>query len=281
MRCHLMSVRDVDGCAAGVQAIVEDITEYSRLEEQMRQRDLMAALGRLAGGIAHDCNNILTSIILSTHVLLGERHLPRDLVPDIEGILDDAQRGARIVKQVLDFSRCSYFETHPVYLRVFIQEVADALRQTLPANVCILLELGQGEYVVHVNLARMRRVLVNLAANARDAMPRGGELCISLSRVEVRPGEEPPVAEMSVGEWVCLAVSDTGVGISLDVMPCLFGTFFTTKQVGQGTGLGLAQVHGIVAQHGGHVEVATELGRGTTFRIYLPAHRVQETEDAL
>ena len=199
------------------------------------------------------------------------------LAPDLEDILDDAQRAGRLVQQILDFSRRSFFETRPVDLNRFVQESADVLRRTLPEDIRILLEVGRGQCVVNVDPTRMRQMLVNLATNARDAMPEGGELRIGLSRVEVGPGEEPPMAEMGLGQrpspnWVCLAVSDTGSGMPPEVVPHLFEPFFTTKSVGQGTGMGLAQAHGIVEQHGGHIGVETEMGRGTTFRVYLPAH---------
>jgi len=282
---------------------LEDITERKRLEERVRQKDRMAALGRLAGGIAHDFNNILTGITLSAQMLLAERRLPRDLVPDLESIVEDARRAARLVAQILDFARGSYFETHPVEMRTFIHGTADVLRRTLPENIQILMELGPGEYVVDANPDRLEQVLVILAANARDAMtssssdfgelsrtdvgeigravemPEGGELRIGLSRIDLRPAEEPPVAGMGIGEWVCLSVSDTGVGISPDAMPHLFEPFFTTKDLGQGTGMGLAQMHGIVTQHGGHIGVTTDVGRGTTFYIYLPVYQAEQAAE--
>ena len=271
-----------------------DITERKRLEEQVQRQDRMAALGQLAGGVAHDFNNILMGITLSAQMLLDQRNLPRDLAPDLEDILADAQRAGRLVEQILDFSRRSYFETRPVDLNRFIQESVDMLRRTLPEDIRILLEVGRGRCVVNADPTRMQQMLVNLATNARDAMPGGGELRIGLSRVEAVPGEEPPWlgqrpspngqrpspngqrpspnGQRPSPNWVCLAVSDTGSGMPPEVVSRLFEPFFTTKPVGQGTGMGLAQAHGIVEQHGGHIGVETEMGRGTTFRVYLPAH---------
>ena len=274
------SVRDADGKMLYGFGFMHDVTGRRRLEQQMRQQDRMAALGHLAGGIAHDFNNILTGITLSAQILLGQRHLPPDLTSDLESILADARQAARLVRQILDFSHRSFFETHPVDLRRITQESADILRRTLPENIRFLLEAGRGECVVNADPTRMQQVLTNLALNAQDAMPEGGELRIGLSRVQVKPGEEPPVEGMSPGEWVCLAVSDTGTGIPPEVMARLFEPFFTTKPVGQGTGMGLAQVHGIVKQHEGHIGVETEVGQGTTFRIYLPAQRAGGTEEA-
>jgi CheY-like chemotaxis protein len=220
------------------------------------------------------------TIILYAEMLSEEPSLPPDLAPDLESILDEAQEAAHLVRQVLDFSRRSPIETRPVDLRAFVQESVDMLRRTLSESISLLLEVGSGECVVNADPTRVQQVLMNLVVNARDAMPEGGELRIGLSRVQVRPGEEPPVAEMDAGEWVCLTVSDTGTGIPPDVLPRIFEPFFTTKPKGEGTGLGLAQVYGIVKQHGGHMGVETEVGRGTTFRIYLPAQRAKEVEEA-
>ncbi len=262
---------DETGQVGGLVGIARDITEWKRIEERMLRQDRMAALGQLAGGIAHDFNNILTGITLSTQMLLTDGRLPRDLSADLKNILGDARRAAHLVEQILDFSRRSFFETRPVDLMDLVRETADMLRQTLPTTIHILLEVGRGEYVVNADSDRLQQVLLNLAANARDAMPEGGEFRVALSRVWVGPGSKPPVDEMPAGDWVCLAVSDTGVGMQPDVVSHLFEPFFTTKPVGQGTGLGLAQVHGIVTQHGGYIGVETEVGRGTTIRIYLPA----------
>ncbi len=271
-------LRDQDGEVTGAIIVATDVTARKHLEEQIRRQDRLAAVGQLAGGIAHDFNNFLTTIILYAQILRGKSHLPPDLVPGLETILDEARRAAQLVRQILDFSRRSPIETQPVDLKPFIEEVIDILRRTLPENIRLLLEIGAEEYVVNADSTRIQQVVMNLAVNARDAMPEGGELRIGLSRMEVRPGEEPPVAEMDAGEWVCLAVSDTGTGIPPDVMPHLFEPFFTTKPVGQGTGLGLAQVYGIVKQHEGRIGVETEAGRGTTFQIYLPAHEAGEEE---
>jgi two-component system cell cycle sensor histidine kinase/response regulator CckA len=281
MDCLLTSTvqRAGDGRILGYQGIVRDLTERKRLEEQMRQQDRMAALGQLAGGIAHDFNNILTAIILYAEMLLNKPSLHPDLAPRVESILDEAQEATLLVRQVLDFSRCSPMETRLVDLRAFIEENIDILQRTLPETICVLPEVGPDEYVVNADPTRLRQVLINLVTNARDAMPERGELRIGVSIVEVQPGGDPPVAEMQAGEWVCLAVSDAGTGMPHEVMSHLFEPFFTTKPRGEGTGLGLAQVYGIVKQHEGHTGVETEVGRGTTFRVYLPAQRVEEVEE--
>jgi len=296
MDCLLSSTvqRDGDGTILGYQGIIRDLTERKRLEEHMRQQDRLASLGQLAGGIAHDFNNVLMTIILYTEMVLDESSLPQDLAPDLECVLDEAQEAARLVRQVLDFSRRSPIETRLVNMKAFVQESVDILQRTLPETVHLLLEVGPGEYVVDADPTRVQQVLMNLVVNARDAMPEGGELRISLSSVQVRPGEEPPWLGQRpspngqrpspngfpLPNWVCLAVSDTGTGIPPEVLPRIFEPFFTTKPKGAGTGLGLAQVYGIVKQHGGHIEVETEVGQGTTFRVYLPAQRATEVEEA-
>jgi two-component system cell cycle sensor histidine kinase/response regulator CckA len=180
-------------------------------------------------------------------------------------------------------------ETMPVELTSLVDEAVAILRRTLPENIHLLIGIEPDEYVVKVDPTRIRQVVMNLVTNARDAMPDGGELRLSLSRVCVRPGEVPPgmgrpdeelvVEEMPAGEWVCLTVSDRGTGITDEVRSHLFEPFFTTKGPGKGTGLGLAQVHGIVKQHGGYIGVETEVGQGTKFWVYLPAHTEGEAKD--
>jgi PAS domain S-box-containing protein len=258
-----------------IQGIWRDITEYKRLEEQVRQQERLAAVGQLAGGIAHDFNNFLTTIMLYAQILLRKPSLPPELAPTVEIILEESRRAAQLVRRVLDFGRRSIMETRLVDLASFIEETADILRRTLPENIKLLTDAGSGEYVVNADLTRIQQVVMNLALNARDAMPKGGELRTGLSRVEVRPGDEPPVAEMGCGDWICLAVSDTGTGMTEEVQAHLFEPFFTTKGP-KGTGLGLAQVYGIVKQHGGSIGVETQVGRGTTFRVYLPAQETAE-----
>jgi PAS domain S-box-containing protein len=247
--------------------------ELRESEKQLRQQERLAAIGQLAGGIAHDFNNILTAIILFAQAPMSKHDLPPDVVQALETILDESQRATKLVQQILDFGRRSAMETHLVDLASFTEEVINVLQWTIPENIQLIPTLESGEYVIEADSTRIQQVLLNLATNARDAMPEGGELRIGLARVEVRPGERSPLAGMDVGEWACLNVSDTGTGIPPDILPHIFEPFFTTKERGEGTGLGLAQVYGIVAQHKGHIDVETIVGEGTTFRVYLPACR--------
>ena len=251
-------LRDPDGRPVGILGVTRDITGRMRMEKELRQQERLAAVGQLAGGIAHDFNNLLTTIMLYAQMGLGKKG---DLAPDLtrafETILDESRQAAKLVQQVLDFSRRSPMETHPVDLKSFIKEAVRVLQRTIPESISLLLEVEPGEYVADADPTRIQQVLMNLVVNARDVMPEGGVLRIDLSRVEVSPGDEPPVAGMASGEWVCLAVTDTGAGILPEVLPHIFEPFFTTKEPGKGTGLGLAQVYGIVTQHEGHVGVET------------------------
>ncbi len=269
-------LRDESGEVIGAIGVATDITERRKLEGQIKQQERLAAIGQLAGGIAHDFNNFLTTIILYAQMGLGKGGLSPHVTRSLETILSEARRAAELVQQILDFSRRSPIQKQSVDLRPFINEAFRILQRTIPENISVGLEIGPGEYVVHADPTRIQQVLVNLVVNARDAMPGGGKLNIGLSRIDAKPGEKAPVAEMAPGEWICLSVSDTGIGIPPDVLPHIFEPFFTTKPIGQGTGLGLAQVYGIVKQHEGHVNVETETGRGSEFLVYLPAHRAEE-----
>ena len=262
--------------AEGWVLLVWDVTHERELERQSRQQERLAAVGQLAGGIAHDFNNLLTTILLYAQMLLNKPHLPPDLAPSVGTIITESQRAARLVQQILDFSRRAMMETEPVDLVSFIKEALDILRRTFPESIHLIVELESDYCVVKADPTRIQQVLMNLAVNARDAMPEGGELGIELSCITLDPSAEPPVAEMTPGKWIRMTISDTGTGIPPDVLPHIFEPFFTTKPPGEGTGLGLSQVYGIVKQHGGHITVETEVGKGTTFQVYLPAYEMEE-----
>ena len=276
----------------GTIAVYTDITERKQTEKALRRHERLAAVGQLAGGIAHDFNNLLTTIMLYAQMALKKPDLSPDLANSLKTIVSESRQATDLVQQILDFSRRSPIETHPVDLQPFIKEAFRVLQRTIPESISPLLEVEVEEYAapltaapptaaplrVNADPTRIQQVLMNLVINARDAMPEGGKLVIGLSRMDVGPDEKPPVREMIPGKWVCLSVSDTGIGIPPDVRPHIFEPFFTTKPRGRGAGLGLAQVYGIVAQHEGFIDVETEVGKGTTFRVYLPAHEVEEVE---
>jgi PAS domain S-box-containing protein len=260
--------------------VIRDVTREREVEQQALQQERLAAVGQLAGGIAHDFNNLLTTILLYAHLPLGKHDLPPDVTRSLEAILEEAKRAASLVSQILDFSRRSPIKTQPLDLGPLVEETAQMLRRVLPENIRLDVGVDADNHVVDADPTRIQQVVMNLALNARDAMPEGGELRVALSRAGIRPGANPPVLGMPAGEWVCLTVADTGTGLSDEVQSHLFEPFFTTKPPGKGTGLGLAQVHGIVMQHKGHIGVETEAGKGTAFSIYLPAHPGEAEEAA-
>jgi CheY-like chemotaxis protein len=193
---------------------------------------------------------------------------------DLQRIIHQGQRAARLVRQILDFSRQSITEKRPIDLVPFLKETIKLLERTIPEDIRITLDIEPNHhdaYTFNADPTQITQVLTNLAVNARDAMPAGGILQFRLYIFTLNPGERPPYPDMSPGHWLALSISDTGVGIEPEILPRIFEPFFTTKEVGKGTGLGLAQVYGIVTQHEGYIDVKTQVGQGTTFTFYLPA----------
>jgi PAS domain S-box-containing protein len=266
-----------------VRGTARDITRRKAMEEELRRQERLAAVGQLAAGIAHDFRNILATILLYAEMDLRMPHLPPRLADHLQIMIDESNRATDLVRQILDSSSRAMLRREPVDLSPFISQTLDVLRRTIPENVRISLEVEPGEgatpLTVLADTGRLQQILTNLALNARDAMPEGGELQFTLSRREIRGDETPPVATMDPGAWICLAVSDTGHGMTDEVQDHLFEPFFTTKEVDKGTGLGLAQVYGIIRQHKGTIDVQTAPGQGTTFRIYLPAHEEASEEE--
>ena len=273
-------LRDPDGRPVGILGVTRDITERKQMEQQLRQQERLAAVGQLAAGIAHDFNNLLATIMLYAQMSLRQPDLSPKIAHSFETILDESRRAAELVQQILDFSRHAMLKIQPLDLKPFTEKVLDILRRTISEDIRLTLVVGTEEYAaplaVEADSTRIQQALMNLATNARDAMPGGGELRFELSRTHLKPGDDPPVAGMFPGEWVCLAVSDTGTGMTEEAQAHLFEPFFTTKEVGKGTGLGLAQVYGTIRQHEGYIGVETEVGKGTTVRIYLPASEAEE-----
>jgi two-component system cell cycle sensor histidine kinase/response regulator CckA len=257
---------------------LRDVTQEREIQHHVQTQEHLATVGQLAAGIAHDFNNIMSSIVLYAGMLLRSSSLSPVERDRINVIRQQGHRAADLVQQILDFARRAVLERKPLDLVPLVQELEQLLVRTLPENIHLRLDYGQQEYVVNADPTRIQQVIMNLALNARDAMPVGGDLRFELSRFRLRPGEPAPLHDMSPGDWVCLTVADAGSGIPSDVLPHIFEPFFTTKGVGQGTGLGLAQVYGIVRQHEGHIAVESQLGSGTTFKIYLPALALPEVK---
>ncbi len=255
--------------AGGWTLVIRDVTEDRLNQKRAQQQERLAAVGQLAAGIAHDFNNILTGIIGYAELLLADPRLLPDLRDDAERITKQGHRAAHLVRQILDFSRQTITEKHPLDLVPFVKETIKLLERTLPENIVINFDAPPGEYVITADLNQMQQVLTNLAVNARDAMPAGGTLAFGLAHAEFSAGVPPPFPRMTYGPWVLLTIADTGVGIPQENQEQIFEPFFTTKEVGKGTGLGLAQVYGIIKQHEGFIQVQSRPEAGTTFLIYL------------
>jgi len=267
---------DYEGRRAVLSA-ARDISARLDMERQLQRQERMAAVGQLAGGIAHDFRNFLTTIILYAGMPMSQPDLSPHVKDALQVIASEAEQASALVQQILDFSGRSSMETQPVDLVAFIEEAAHILRQTIPESIRVELDIEPEQSVVEADPTRIQQVLMNLALNARDAIAAsrsadGGKLSIALSNAVVSSAEPPPISGMAPGEWVHLTVSDTGTGMTEEVKNRIFEPFFTTKERGEGTGLGLAQVYGIVQQHRGYIDVQTELGVGTAFHVYLPAH---------
>jgi two-component system cell cycle sensor histidine kinase/response regulator CckA len=264
---------DAQGRPVRMEGVVLDITPRKRLEEELRQAQKMEAIGQLAGGVAHDFNNLLTVIlgqVARLEVVPGLPPRARDSIHDINYA---AERAASLTAQLLAFGRRQVMNARDLVLDDVAASVTSMLQRMLGEHIVLDFEPSRPAGRVHADPNMLTQVLFNLAINARDAMPRGGRLVIrtSLESCPERTGlEAPGVAQAVRGEFMCLAVSDTGGGIPDHVLPHIFEPFFTTKEVGQGTGLGLATVYGIVKQHGGWIAVESHESAGTTFKIYLP-----------
>jgi two-component system, cell cycle sensor histidine kinase and response regulator CckA len=267
------------GPGDGVQGwllTIRDVSEERQLQQRSQQQERLAAVGQLAAGIAHDFNNILAVIVLYTQMIQRSSSLTAKDQQRLDTVYQQALHATNLIQQILDFSRRSVIARAAVDLLPFLKEMLRLWERTLPEHITVELTYADGSFLIQADVTRLQQALMNLVLNARDAMPAGGSLHIHLSQMEVTADAEPPVPDMAPGPWLCLTVSDTGTGIPPENIPHLFEPFFTTKETGKGTGLGLAQVYGIVRQHNGHVtlesRVASQPGEpsGTTFFVYLP-----------
>ncbi len=265
------AVRRADGSIECFETIAEDVTERRALEEQLRQSQKLEAIGQLTGGIAHDFNNLLTIILANAQLLA--KAIPATLEhahADLRDVTSAALRGRVMVKELLGFARRSRLELQPVSLDGLVRDLSGFLRRILPADVEIVTHDGADLPDVRADVHAVEQIVFNLATNARDAMPDGGVLRIETSQVHLAEEQRQACGAVRAGAHVCLAVDDTGVGMDAATRARMFEPFFTTKAPGKGTGLGLATVYGLVKQHGGGIEVDSEPGRGTRFRIYFP-----------
>lgn len=264
---------DEVGSVRGYVGTIMDITERRQLEEQLRQAQKMEAIGQLAGGVAHDFNNILASMLLQISMSKRAPGLSAAMVETFEDLEASTERAARLTKQLLAFSRRQVFQPRPLEMNQVVENLAGMLGRIIGEQVRLELRLAPMVLGVRGDPGLLEQVLMNLVVNARDAMPEGGVLWISTSVRECSGVETRVVPELAAGRYVCLSVTDTGVGISPEILPRVFEPFFTTKEVGKGTGLGLATVFGVVRQHGGGIQIDTQVGVGTTVHVLFPELR--------
>ena len=275
---QIEGMRSADGQEC--RAVVLDITERRKLEEQFRQIQKMEAVGQLAAGVAHDFNNMLAVIQLQASLLKAEEGLSSQQLESASEIEKATERAANLTRQLLLFSRKQTMQPRDLDLNQSINDMTKMLRRTLGEAIQMQFKFAMEPLLIHADAGMLDQVLMNLAVNAHDAMPKGGQLVIETSAVEFDESvcAQSPLARP--GSFVCLSVGDTGCGIPPENLPRIFEPFFTTKDVGKGTGLGLATVFGIVQQHQGWINVYSEVGRGTIFRVYLPRLDVKSGQES-
>ncbi len=273
------AVRDSKGNVQKLVVINRDITERKQLEEQLYLSQKLEAIGRLSGGVAHDFNNLLGVIIGYSEALQG--HIAKDdpFREAVDEIQNAGKRAASLTQQLLAFSRKQVLEAKVLDLKIVVLEVEKMLRRLIGEDIDLRILLPQQLGMIKADRGQIEQVLLNLVVNARDAMPQGGKLTIEATDAELGTADVNRFRYVTPGRYVMLRVSDTGCGMDAELQSHIFEPFFTTKEKGKGTGLGLATVYGVIKQSGGYIWADSELGKGSTFRIYLP--EVQEHEDTI
>ena len=279
-RCHILNHHwgiVENGYLQRVWGSSRDVTELREIEAQLRHAQKLDCIGRLAAGVAHDFNNLLTVIRGYSSQLLERTEKADDrCIIGLTEILKAAEKGAALTNQLLAFSRKQGIELQLLDLKRILREDEQMLRHLIGKNIELMTELEPSLWLVRANASCMHQVFMNLAVNARDAMPNGGRLLITLSNLNIGETRSPRLAAVEPGPYVRLSVTDSGMGMSPDVQVHLFEPFFTTKQGTQGSGLGLATVYGIVRESGGHIVVESELNKGATFEIFFPRESSQQ-----
>ena len=274
---------DAAGTIIGASKMARDLTERKQQDEQLRQTQKMEAVGQLTSGVAHDFNNLLTVVLGNTRLIRkrmkaeGPSPLARDIAERIDDIDTAAQRGADLVRRLMVFTRQRPMQKTLVHVNSCIEETLGLLSRAVSERIRVDAALGQGVWPVMIDQDQFINGLINMAVNARDAMPQGGVLTIRTENTVVDEDSGPTLAQLAPGDYVAVTISDTGTGMPEEVRQRIFEPFFTTKPAGEGTGLGLSMIYGLIHQSGGHIDVESEIGRGTSFRIYLPA-RTEESE---
>ena len=274
---RLTLIRDESGEPISVLSILWDVTEQKKLEAQFLRAQRLESIGVLAGGVAHDLNNILAPILMSAQILRMNSRDPEseEMLATIE---TSSQRGADIVKQLLTFARGVEGKRSPLQLKHLIKEVSKLIQETFPKNINLRLQTPGDLALVNADATQVHQVLMNLLVNARDAMPQGGVLTLSAKNVSAVSRATKVQRDAPPANFVLIEVADTGTGIAPEILAKIFDPFFTTKDLGKGTGLGLSTVVAIVKAHDGWVDVETKVGQGTTFKIYLPASVSEKLE---
>ena len=270
LRWEVRPWRDAIDDIGGIVLFTEDITERLRLEVQLKQAQKMEAIGQLTGGVAHDFNNLLTVIIGNSEVLLEELRDDEPRRKLLEPVIAAAERGASLTQLMLAFARRQPLEPTTFDINEVVTRMNSLLRRTIGESVEIDLRLTQPLWKVTADIRQLESAVANIVLNARDAMPNGGMLMIETANADLSADYVARNIGVNPGRYVMLALTDTGTGIAPELRDRIFEPFFTTKEIGKGTGLGLSMVHGFVKQTGGHIKVYSELGHGTTLKIYLP-----------
>ena len=274
---NVVAVKDADGKDVTEGTLV-DISERRDLEEKLRQSQKMEAIGRLAGGIAHDFNNLLTVIAGYSRLLM--EHLQNDRLAhgQIKKIEEAAERAASLTQQLLAFSRKQVLQPKVINLNVLVENLGSLLQRLIGEHIELQTTTASDLGQVKADAAQMEQVIMNLVVNARDAMSEGGRLTLETANVELDDSYALDHPDVTPGSYVMLAVSDTGAGMAPEIQARIFEPFFTTKELGRGTGLGLSMVYGIIKQSGGNIWIYSEIGHGTTFKVYLP--RTEEAPES-
>ncbi len=249
----------------------EDVAAQLARERALKQAEKMESIGRLTGAIAQQFNELLTAILARTAALA--QSLPSNR--DIDELRLTAQRGTELAQRLLGFSRHRVLDLHPLILTEFVRDALDTLRRGLPAGIEVQFEADEEGGVVEADPAAVKQILLHLVTNARDAMPKGGTLHVEARRARLGAADRPLHAWVEPGSYVSVALSDTGVGMDAETLARVFEPFFTTKPVGVGTGLGMSMAYGLVKQHRGYLHIYSEVGQGTTAKVYFPALRDQ------
>ncbi|MBF0469194.1 MAG: PAS domain-containing protein, partial [Desulfamplus sp.] len=264
-------VHDDKGQVISAIRMVEDITEKSRAEKKLRQSQKMESLGTLAGGISHDFNNILAAILGFAELSIEDAGEDSDLKDDLEQILNAGKRARDLVRRILSFSKQTEHNYMSMKVTPVIKESMELMRSVLPSNIKINYDIDPDTGIIMSDPAQLNQIIVNLCTNACHAMEeKGGMLDIRLQNVSFDKTVQERSPDLKQGDYICLSVRDSGIGIPADIIEKIFDPYFTTKEDGKGTGLGLSIVHGLVKSHGGHISVYTEINKGTCFNVYFP-----------